>query len=298
MKSILKLMAVAPVFAATLSCGGPGGEPLTARSISAVMGGLGQALQKLPSSNTTPSLPVSGVTTSAVGPFAVTCETVSPTTVVDADSDGIAATKSSTFDCTDFASGGERLTRQGSITVTDKNEAVDGVLGGLKVDFNITKFNLVDTSGKLFENSYVGHWEYTGGSGGQVSSTADFSGLVRYESSSFSNNYTYNYTWIWSLTPTDAGNPWAAGQVSVSGAFVLSGDFVYEDSNGNRSQQNGSFAINYYSQNLKYDTTCAKFYQSGSFFVSDGNGTLMEIRYACSTAKFYVNAVESTLYTP
>lgn len=298
MKSILKLMAVAPVFAATLSCGGPGGQPLTAQSIGTVMGGLGQALQKLPSSNTTPTLPVSGVTTSAVSPLAISCETVSPSTLVDADSDGIAATKTSTFDCTDFTSGADRLTRQGSVTVTDKNEAVAGVQGGLKVEFNVTKFNLVDSSGKLFENSYVGYWEYTGGSGGQVSSTADFSGLVKYESSAYSNNYTYNYTWVWALTPTNGSNPWVAGQVSISGAFILSGDFVYEDSNGNRSQQTGSFAINYYTQNLKYDSTCSKFYQSGSFFVSDGNGTLMEIRYACTTAKFYVNAVESTLYTP
>lgn len=300
-KMAMACALVAGLALTTTSCGGVPAEPLTTTSIGVVMGQFKTALDGLPTSNNTPTMPVSGFTTSSnVETMAIDCETVSPTLLVDADGDGIAATKTGTFDCVDTVSGSNSYTRKGTITVKDKDDTVDGVLGGLRVEFAISKFNSKDlTNNNEYEYSYNGYLDYKGDGNGAISSTSDFTGSTKYKSSNYNNDYTYNYVWDWSVTPTDGSNTWTGGgKINFSGSFSLSGSFVYEV-NGVHSQKSGSFVVKYNSKDLVYGVgACTKFYESGSIFVSDSMGTNMEIRYSCNTAKFFVNGVESTLFTP
>jgi len=77
---------------ALLSCGGVPSEPLDATTGAFVLGNFGTSLNTLPTSNTVPALPITGVTTSSIGLKAVSsCESVTPTTTVVSCNNVIAA---------------------------------------------------------------------------------------------------------------------------------------------------------------------------------------------------------------
>lgn len=296
-KTLICALVLLPVLN---SCGGKGADRLTATNAAVVLGQLGTVLNQFPRSNAAPTLPVAGVSTSSVGARSATeCETVTPASPVDADSDGIALEKVSTFACDDFASGGLVYTRHGSLTVRDLDDTVPGPFGGMRIDFGISRYKAIEASGLSYEYSYSGHWLYQTTSEG-LTSTSEFSGTTYYKNptSNFMNDYTYGYTWKWAIQPTNLGSPWDTGTVSFNGTFELSGLFVSEDAAGNHSQGNGAFSVTYKSRDLTYDTTCTKWYQSGSILVDDSNGTSIEIRYSCSSAKLYVNGAESDWWTP
>lgn len=286
-----------------LSCGGNGGQPLNAGTAATVLSNLNTILAGLPRTNTALSLPVTGATTmNSVKASATDCETVTPTTPVDADSDNIAAEKTATFDCSDFTSGTGTYTRKGTYTVKDGDDTVAGMLGGMSVTFNITDYKFTDTtSGEVSNGAYSGFWKYIGDSSGKLTSTSDFTGRNYFESPTydFVTDYTYNYTWDWSMTPDSSATPFDSGAQNFSGTYSMSGKFSAEDASGNHYQHDGTWTVKYYSKNLTYkDTgTCTKFYNTGSIFVEDGNGTF-EIRYNCTTAELYVNGVKSDWWTP
>lgn len=302
MKSILTIALVVGSLVGLTSCGGNGGQPLTGQSVSVVLGALTTALQNLPRSNSAPTLPISGATTAAThGPIAAAtdCETVSPTTPVDADADSIALTKTGTFDCTDRTIGTSSWTRKGSYTVTDQDDTVAGIAGGVRVDFAITNYSYESlTDGSTTSAAYSGFWQHRM-NGSSYTSTADFSGHTGSTSTSYRyvTDYDFNYTWDWTQTADNSAAPFTTGGQQFEGTYRLSGMFVHED-DGVHSQGQGTFVLEYYTQNLRYDSACTKWYKSGSIFVDDFGGNVYEIRYACSSASLYVNGKASDLWTP
>lgn len=293
-----KLLLTGAAILAATGCGGISGEPLTAVSMVKVIGELTTAMRNMPTSNTAPALPVAGVTLSSnVSTMATECETISPAVIVDKDEDQIAASKVSTFDCTNQVAGNFQNTRKGTITIKDLDETKKGVEGGYRVDFAISQYDNKDlTNGQEYKYSYNGFW-LSKTEGNTLISTADFTGLNNYSNNLGSNNYTYNYTWDWRMTPTNSAQFWDAGTLSVSGSFSLSGDYIGEDG-GAHVQKSGTFVVKYYSKDLKYSNACGgNFYQSGSFFVDDSYGTVIEVRYDCGNpVKYYVNGKESSLF--
>jgi hypothetical protein len=306
--NLLKLSFVAVTAAGLASCGGNGGQPLTTTSIPIVMGQFkSQLLGKLPTSNTvnpTSFLPVSGASTNSNASIkAADCETSTPNPVTDADHDDIALLKTSTFNCSDFTSGTNTYSRKGSYTVKDLDDTTAGVLGGMQVDFALERYDYKDNaSGEEYHGSYNGFWKYTSDGGGTLNSTSEFRGTFYFSSPnlSFAPDYEYAYTWNWTQTPTNpaSGHEWDAGSTSLSGTWSMSGTFVFEDHSGNHEKMTGTYEIKYYSKDLKYDTTCTSWWRSGSYFVDDYNGNIIEVRYACSTAELYVNGVKSDIWTP
>ena len=303
---ILKGGLLSLIAAGLASCGGEAGQPLSATSAATVLGQLNTVLGQLPRSNTAPTLPGNGgLTTAATKPGLSTlaasdCETVSPTTPVDADNDSIAATKTGTFNCTDQAGAGNTYTRKGSYTVKDSDETVAGIIGGMTAEFNLTAFDYTTTGGDVSKGSHIGNWSYKGDSSGGLTSTAEYNGLYYFKSTAyeFATDYNYGYTWTWSMKPDNSGTPWTTGSQTFRGDFTLSGQFAHEGDNNQKIKQNGTFKMSYYSKDIKYDSTCTKWYRSGSIFMDDTNGNIYEIRYSCATAELYVNGVASDWWDP
>ncbi len=302
MKFAIRTLIFVATVAGTSSCGGNGGQPLTATSAATVLGQLSTAvIGNMPKSNAAPTLPMAGATTSSViRTSAISCETVSPTPLVDVDADGIAASKVSTFDCSDLTSGGDLLTRKGSFTVADVDDTVAGLAAGLRVDFAMSKYRSETVAtGVVQDFSYNGFWKFTPSSTG-LESSADFTGSWYYSSPTIPVvvDFEYQYTWDWAITPDSIGTPFGTGAQEFSGSFRFEGKFYEEGHGGALKQRSGIWNVKYYSQDLLYDTACTKWFKSGSYFVNDGNGSSFEVRYACSTAKLYVNGVESDWWTP
>lgn len=290
------------------SCGGEAGEALTEDKAAFILGNMKTSvLDKLPgtaSATAAPTLPMANATTAGtVKPMAATdCETVTPAVLVDADADGIALEKNSSFSCTNTVNGGYSYTREGTYKVVDLDDTVDYVYGGMRVDYNITKYNYVSqTDGSTSTNTYSGFWLYENENGTLVS-TSEFNGhhTATYPNySSITIDYDYTYTWNYSLTPTTPGvaTAWQGGTVEFDGTYRFNGSFMNEIDGAHR-QGSGVFQLRYYTSDLVYRNGCTKFYDSGSIFFDDGNGNSFEIRYACATAKLYVNGVESDLWAP
>jgi hypothetical protein len=305
-KNLLKVGLISVFAAGLASCGGEEAQPLTAANASVVLTQLNTVLGQLPRSTTAPTLPITGATTAAAKPgvstmAAIDCETVTPTTPVDADGDGIAATKTGTFDCTSNPVGQYTYTRKGSYTIKDLDDTTDWPVGGMSATFDVDSFNYTKTDGETGSGSHNGTWKFIGESTGAMTSTANYTGRYAFTgaASDYNIDYTYSYTWDWAMTPdsTVPANAFNSGSQTFKGEFSLNGLFVTER-NGVHTQGNGSFRVTYQSKNLLYDTTCAKYYKSGSIMMDDSNGTSIEVRYACSTAELYVNGAKSDWWTP
>lgn len=307
MKIISKWIYAASILglAAATGCIGGGGEPLSEQTASTVMASVAaNVVANLPTSNTA-SLPTNlaggGVSLSSkkVKTLAAACESISPSTLVDNDNDGIAEEKTYTFDCTDEVSGSVSYTRQGDLSIRDKDDTEAGLLGGLEVEFNVTKFQSEDEDGNIYNYTFEGMWDYALENGSLVSNS-DFTGRFYVEpgTSDLIIDYSYSYTWDYKMTPDDESNFFTSGSIEYSGVFTMDGQFYTEDSSGHHNAYRGMWSISYYSKDLTYDNTCSKYYRTGSLVMGDGSGSTYEIRYECSTAKFYINGVESDLYTP
>lgn len=279
-----------------VSCGGRPAEPINSQTASLVWGSLnGNALGAIPVSNSVPSSPVGGVTTSALSMLASDCSTVTPNPLVDADGDSIAKTKKYTFSCENYNSGGTVYTRKGTIEIADQDETVSGMYGGIRVDYDIPVF-ISEESGNKYSNSYKGFWDYKK-RGDSLVSSSDFTGTVKYKSNSYNNDYTYHYTFDYKMTPHNPLSPWSDATINFEGSFELYGNFALESNNGNLSQYSGSWVVNYKGKDLKLKSGCAKTYDSGSIIIVDGSNSI-EIKYSCNTAKLYVNGQESNWWNP
>lgn len=306
---ILKVGLLTIIAAGLASCGGQAGQPLTAQSTQAVVGQLNAILGQLPRTNAAPTMPNgTNLTLAATKPgvstmAATECETVTPVPPVDGEQpmgDGIALLKTGAFDCVDQVSGGLTYTRKGSYTVKDLDDTVAGVLGGLHVDFNLSKYKYIAGDGAVSDGAYNGFWDYKGDGAGGVTSTSEFSGRNYYKATAdnYETDFTYTYTWAWALSPIDPANTWTTGRQSIKGDFTMNGKFANEDRSGSHAVVSGTWKMSYYSKNLVYDQVgCSKYFRSGSIFMDDYNGNLLETRYLCTTVEFYVNGAKSDWYT-
>ena len=282
--------------------GEPAGEPLSQTTANTVLNNLTtQVFNKLPTSNAVPSLPVTGATTSSkeLQTRATNCYSVTPATIVDADGDSIAVEKTYTYDCEDEFVTDTTYSQKGFLTVKDKDDTVAGLLGGVRVDFGVSAFRHVDGSGNETNNTFNGFWDYSFANG-ILTSEAEFSGSYYFNSSSndYENDFSYTYDWTYQMIPDDEANVFTSGQIEFNGEFVMEGKFVIEVDNKHQDYEEGRWKISYYSEDLTYDTTCTKYYNTGSFKMEDGSGSIYEIKFMCTTAEFYINGEKSTLYNP
>lgn len=291
-------------------CGGNGGQPIPAANVNAVMGTLKSEVFNKFTANNSVSLPAnfSGATlnssrfaTKLVSPLVASCETSEPASPVDDDGDGIVNYKKITYNCSDDGSTpGFIVTRKGYYIVEDADNTEMGFFAGLSIKYNMTEFSTENlTTGDKSNYTFLGNWSWENVNDAWVSK-GNYEGHVMLDSPSYSFVIDYGFvsTWDFTMTPTNPGTPWAAGTQTYEGTYRMSGTFDNEDANGNHKSGTGTFQISYYSKNLQYDSTCAKWYSKGSTFISDSNGSLFEIRYACATAAFYINGVKSDLFEP
>ena len=278
------------------SCGGDGGQPLQGQAVNFVLGNFNTVVvTQLPQSNSVPTLPGNGgLITASTGDgirtmAAGTCETTTPTTTIDADGDQIAKTKASVFNCTDLSNGGTTYTRTGTMTVTDGNDSVAGMIGGMRVDFALDKFNYASGT-SANEGSFKGYWYYYS-DGSSLISKSDFSEYNKYDTTTspdYAQDYTYTYTWDWKHTPNNFNSAWTTGSVAFEGTYTLNGKFTNEV-NGVHSSVTGTFSVKYHTSNLLFDNACAKWFKSGSIWVDDTNGNVFETRYNYASATLYIN---------
>lgn len=281
-----------------LSCGGDGRKPLDSTSSKLVLSQLKTQFAAIPKSNTTPTLVsgLSGVSASALSTQATSCYSVNPNPATDADSDGIAAIKTYTIDCINESMGGVTVTQKGVITYRDLDESVKGVYGGMRGDFSLPLFKVVDPStGLTFNFTHAGFWEYKNVAGKLVSSS-EYTGGLSGEERSLKLDYSYTQKWNYVMTPESSAKAFDRGKMEMSGSFGMTGDFVIEVDN-KFQQYNGTWLIDFTTKDLTYDSTCSLWYKSGSIVISDSANTL-EIVYACTTSKLYVNGAESNWWTP
>lgn len=301
---LFKIMASGILLAGLTGCIGGGGQPLDENTANTVITSLAtNVLSKLPTSANAPSLPneLGGISLSSqnIHSKAAACETITPAVLVDADSDGIAAEKKYTFNCTNLGVGGDRFTRKGELRVLDKDDTVAGLLGGLKVEFDVSSFRMESGDGSVADYTFLGAWDYEK-QGTSLVSYSKFDGRFFYSSVAydFKLDYKYGYTWDYKMTPNNSNQFFNSGTIEFSGEFVMDGEFYTEDQSGKHHSYSGIWKINYESSNLSYDNTCSKWYKTGSIRINDGGSTVYELRYNCTEAKFFVNGAESDLYTP
>ena len=300
MKQKLTPLAMLAMMGLSLhGCGG-GGVPLTNAAAVTVLSNLNTALSFVPQSNTVPTLPVSGggISTSAVDitPSSLaTCQTVTPDPTIDADADNIAEEKNYNFNCIGETDGTSTVTRKGTMSIFDLDENTPGLLGGLKVIYDIDTFNTENADSTKYENSYNGEWIYRM-DGSRFVFNSDFTGRYSFDSpaNDYEIDYIFKYVFDYSLLPNDQSNIFNGGEVEFSGEYSFEGKFLEEESH---KSIEGRYVIQIYSQELMYNSTCSKFYQSGSIFIDDNNGNIFEFRYSCTSAKVYRNGQEFTELT-
>jgi hypothetical protein len=305
-KKILSTSAFLMGAALNTSCiGGGGAQPLDANTAQAVIGNaVTNVLAKLPTSANPPSLPggLDGITISSsnVRSMAAGCETITPTTIVDMDADNIPAEKNYNFDCVDLAVGEISFTRKGSLSILDKDESVAGLLGGMRVEFDIDSFGLTTADGSEGNFTFNGFWDYVQNATNLVSES-EFTGEVQYSSPAYEYklDYEYGYKWDYTMTPdtpTDSAF-FTTGRVDFDAEFMMNGEF-YAEVDGEPKSYKGGWKITMTSENLRYLNSCSRWYNSGKIRIKDGSVNVYELEFNCDSIKFYVNGAESDWYTP
>lgn len=321
MKLSFKLLAATPVAALLAGCiggGGPGVEVSTAPQIASSFVTI---VNTLPKSNTNPSLPTFAGTvntasfkldtgagtkvadkkiTASRAPASISsCYSFNPDPGVDVDGDGIAAIKNYTFDCTNTYDGTNKYTWKGSMKIVDKNDtggaAGMGVKGGYRYDFDMPEYTYEGSDGTITGYSHKGFWEGSG-TDTETKYNSDYTGGVKgtYNYASLgtvSVDYSYNHKFKGSYKH-NAG--WTQGSVTYEGDYSWSGTYISENAAGKHELKTGNANMKISTEDLNFDSVAcpAKFYKSGSWVLTDNNGSVMKITYFCTVAKLYFNGKE------
>lgn len=247
-----------------------------------------------------PSLPTngipSGVTTSSITPMALdSCITVSPTAAVDADADGLAVERTYTFDCSSLNVGADKYSYKGTMKINDYDDTQKWVRGGYKVIFDSVSTYQLATSGYKGSYSHDGYYEAKA-SGSTYLMKIDMSSKITTEASTYpATDYTYTSLFNIAMTPESEATPWTKGTISSKGYYKLAGTFLDESPSGGHKATTGSATLEISTTDLIYDSTCTHYYKSGSWFLTDGAGKKLEVRYDCTTYKAYVDGTEITI---
>lgn len=232
-----------------------------------------------------------GVTTSSVSALTTSpldaCMSSTPTTTVDADGDGIAATKKYIFNCNDVLDSGYYRTYKGTILVEDTDDTKKWALGGYRFTYDASFSSVSSTHKDSTELS--GYWDLEK-QGSSYVYNADFTSKF-YESNPGYDvqDYLYRGQWNIVITPTSESTPWTAGTQKINGNYQFDGQLSMETAPGNYKTVNGSVVLSYKSQNLVYKSTCAQFYESGSIALNDASGNKIVITYSCTTSSTTYN---------
>lgn len=306
MSKVFKIVILFISTATLGSCIGGAPSIVTTASAPQIMNSFSsEVLGKLPRGNTAaalPSLGGGGISTSAVtakvAPYS--CYSSTPTTPIDADSDGIALLKEYTFDCSDFGNGGFTYNHQGSLKIADKDDAIAGIVGGYRYEFNMPQWYYKnDTTGLTAGGSYSGFWE---GSGTSTSSTysSDYTGSTfgEFDITGFGKgeyNYIFSYTYETVITHdvVAANATWNTGTINASGTYAWNGKFLseHETSPGNYKFElvDGAASMTWQMTNVVFDQTCSIWYKSGTVRLVDVGGNVVETIFACTEATTYLN---------
>ena len=297
------------VFLSLLITSCVGGKGIvTEESASNVVASFKTVLDQLPKGNGSSSTPigmsVSRLSIRSVKSFAneLSCYSSTPDLPVDGDSDGIYLLKEFSFDCSDFSSGGNSYNHKGYFKVEDKDDDIAGTKGGYRYEFDIPFwFYTSDTTKLTFGGSYKGYWDATG-TDTTTNFDSDFQGRFYGEfeipgKDLVKVDYTYQYKWDVQYThnPTTGNSQWNSGTMEGGGAFSVSGEFLNEkEVNGVQQYEvvDGSANMTWKAVNLTFDSTCSKWYKSGSHRLEDIGGNILEIKFSCTTVNTYLNGKE------
>lgn len=241
-----------------------------------------------------PTLPTqgmpAGITTSAIRNRAVAaCVTETPSAPVDADGDGIALLKEYKYNCTNELVGANTYKYKGSTKVEDLDDTKKWSLGGYKVTFD-SESEFEASAVNKGQYAYKGYWS-SQASGATTVMKSDYTARV---AAILPAHPTVDYSMraVWNMTITGASetSPWLAGKWTGSGLYELSGTFYYENGSGSRETKTGSnVTLEFRSDQLEYDNTCAVYFKSGSWIFRDGSGNELKMVYDCQTEKKYLN---------
>lgn len=292
-----------------VSCVGGGGV-VTPSSAPQVVSTFKTLMAQLPQGNTTGTLPGDlgggGVTTSSIESKDISrlaCDTVTPASPTDADSDGIALTKDYKFDCTESNNGTSEFNRLGSFRITDLDDTVKGITGGYKFEFDISKW-LVKTlaTGMTMGGTYKGFWKGTG-TGTTSHYESDYMGSFYGEFDMSSHglgivkvDYTFSHLFDIKYTHDDvaSGVAWTSGTMEGTGSYSFAGNFLSESHNGDHSVKEGSAKMLWKTENVTFDKNCSKWYKTGAFYLTDVGGNVIKTAFNCTEVKVYMNGTELT----
>jgi hypothetical protein len=286
-----------------ISCGGPG--VIEKASVRNVVSNFGTIIQQMPKGNAGVSVPsdvsgpAGGISASAIRPSAAaSCYSDSPTTLTDADTDGIALTKTTTIDCSDFSFSGYTLSQKGFFKVTDLDDTIKGTKGGYKYEFNMpTWYWKSNATGLVTGGSHIGSWtttgtdtstrflaKYDGRYYGEIDLTSQGQGK-----SAIDFTYVYSTDVNFTHDAVAATAVWSAGTMNGSGSYALNGTFFNESRTGTQEKVVGSGTVTWVATNLAFASTCTKFYKSGNFNLTDIGGNVVRIDFACTEMSVYLN---------
>ncbi|MBS1958282.1 MAG: hypothetical protein JST80_02300 [Bdellovibrionales bacterium] len=283
------------------ACGGSTGVTSASQALQvsnlAIAQITGMKSNSAPSLSQVPGLSGAGVLMKA----GLGCVSNSVASPVDADGDGIPLTQTYTFNCDAVVNGNSTYTNHGTYTLKDKDDTKKWMAGGYEGSYVFESKNSTAASAGTPASGY----EYTGkgifseiiqGISAVFQST--YSGTVKYSYNGYSGDYAYDGTWNAKWTPdSGAVNVWDKGSVDYSGSWHYAGTFPREDDQGAREAATyNDITMTMKSENLTYDTTCSKYYRSGSWVFDFGDGHVFKWVYDCNNAtKYYL---DGTLYDP
>lgn len=296
---MLRSIGLTSLFALLLvSCGGAQIGPtsasgtVTQTQATALKAQLDQLIASVsPTSLQSPGTIVSvpGVTVSSVKQQAVdafdACTTVTPTTSVDNDADGIAASKTTTFNCYGVTlPGHEPADRVGTFVVSDDDtKSVND--GGeytmtYDVEFSSTDYSslwngehgLRNENGNLrFYGRYLATFEERGAQGGYESNYEQF------------------------MVPTDPVDPFAAGTMEINGfhRLILVGPVTIDNVT---RDVDWDITFGMTSGGLEYEDTgqsgCITFFKAGYWEFQDSAQNSIRYDYSCTSIIYTFNGTQ------
>lgn len=186
-----------------------------------------------------------------------TCSTVTPNPVVDNDGDGIPASETTTYNCSQATDGYDA---SGSISIQDHNDS-------LKTSGWEEHINSVSLSMSGFSMTADGDLVLVTTS---TPYTLDANYTFSYSSGSASGSMTIDVHPRY--TPANLSAPFAAG------SFVLNGSISFSDGTH-------TYSLHRTSNNLTYDSAkCQDTFTGGTVTYKDGAGNSLEITYSYSSS--------------
>lgn len=292
----LKLSLAALACAAVVGCGGDAGPSaasgtvtqVQAQALRAKLDTLVTSLDVTNLQNPAGLVPGAGVTASSLKPFEndpfAACTTITPNALADIDQDQISKEKNYKFSCNNIPEGNRLVTKTGTVEIRDLDDnlsVVDG--GGYSFVYDMEYYSPDAWTGK-----YKGFYRFE-----KIGRTLTYSSEF---SSSFTETHSgqdivgsWESNYKHALTPTDASQPWAGGEINTDGYYrvIIKGD----DGTGNILDWDFTFKMvsNSLVYESKHTSNCISYYKSGSLEFTDASNNVMKYEYSCDKYTYSFN---------